>query len=332
MKFAFVARHRPVWPTRLMCRLVGVSSSGFYEWLERPQSARSLANAQLLMRIRESFALSDQTYGSPRIWKDLVVAGERCGENRVARLMHLAGIRAQPKPRRKPTDAGMRPEHSIAPNVLDRDFAASAPNRKWAADFTYIWTGEGWLFLAVVVDLFSRRVVGWSMQSSMTAQLVLDALIMALWRRGKPNELLHHSDQGSQGGFNRSSQHLSLWRCFHGATGRMDASSDRARTDAISRRAIAPARDRTTILETDRNRNYERARGAGRWRVAACRHALVPSSWWHATIYVEPYIRTVLVFRRTRRDWAAVCPRNWHTRDRSSNQTEPVNGLAGDGT
>ena len=130
--------------------------------------------------------------------QDLVVAGERCGENRVARLMHLAGIRAQPKPRRKPTDAGMRPEHSIAPNVLDRDFAASAPNHKWAADFIYIWTGEGWLFLAVVVDLFSRRVVGWSMQSSMTAQLVLDALIMALWRRGKPNELLHHSDQGSQ--------------------------------------------------------------------------------------------------------------------------------------
>lgn len=198
MKFAFIAQHRPVWPTRLMCRLVGVSSSGFYEWLERPQSARSLANARLLIRIWESFALSDQTYGSPRVWKDLVVAGEHCGENRVARLMRLASIRAQPKPHRKPTDAGVRPEHSIAPNVLDRDFAASAPNRKWAADFTYIWTGEGWLFLAVVVDLFSRRVVGWSMQSSMTAQLVLDALIMALWRRGKPNELLHHSDQGSQ--------------------------------------------------------------------------------------------------------------------------------------
>ncbi|MBL0140536.1 MAG: DDE-type integrase/transposase/recombinase [Betaproteobacteria bacterium] len=97
---------------------------------------------------------------------------------------------AQPKPRRMPTDIGLRPEHSIAPNVLERDFAAAAPNRKWAADFTYIWTGEGWLFLAVVVDLFSRRVVGWSMQPTMTAQLVLDALIMALWRRGKPSELL----------------------------------------------------------------------------------------------------------------------------------------------
>jgi putative transposase len=198
VKFAFVARYRPVWPTRVMCRLLGVSASGFYEWLERPQSARSLANTGLLARIRESFALSHQTYGSPRIWKDLVVAGEGCGENRVARLMRHANIRAQPKPRRKPTDTGVRAEHSVAPNVLERDFAASAPNRKWAADFTYIWTGEGWLYLAVVVDLFSRRVVGWSMHPTMTAQLVLDALMMALWRRGKPAELLHHSDQGSQ--------------------------------------------------------------------------------------------------------------------------------------
>jgi putative transposase len=182
----------------MMCRLLGVSASGFYDWFERPPSAQSVANAGLLVRIRESFALSQQTYGSPRVWKDLVVAGERCSENRVARLMRRARIAAQLKPRRKPTDVGMRPEHSIAPNVLERDFAAPVPNRKWAADFTYIWTGEGWLFLAVVVDLFSRRVVGWSMQPTMTAQLVLDALVMALWRRGKPSELLHHSDQGSQ--------------------------------------------------------------------------------------------------------------------------------------
>lgn len=198
MKFAFVARYRPVWPTRMMCRLLGVSASGFYAWLGRPASARSLANAGWLVRIRESFALSQQTYGSPRVWKDLAVAGERCSENRVARLMRAARISAQPKPRRKPIDVGMHPEHSIASNVLERDFTAPGPNRRWAADFTYIWTGEGWLFVAVVVDLFSRRVVGWSMQPAMTAQLVLDALTMALWRRGKPAQLLHHSDQGSQ--------------------------------------------------------------------------------------------------------------------------------------
>lgn len=143
MKYVFVARYRTVWPTQMMCRLLKVSTSGFYEWFGRLPSARSIANAGLLVRIRESYTLSHQTYGSPRVWKDLVVAGESCSENRVARLMRVAGITAQPKPRRKPTDVGVRAEHSIAPNVLERDFAAAAPNRKWAADFTYIWTGEG---------------------------------------------------------------------------------------------------------------------------------------------------------------------------------------------
>ena len=198
MRFAFVARHRAIWPTRVMCRLLAVSPSGFYEWTERRPSARSQENARLLQRIREFFVLSGQTYGSPRIWKDLAMAGEHCGENRVARLMRGARLRAQPKPHTKPVDGGVRPEQSPAPTLLDRDFAAAAPNRKWAADFTYIWTGEGWLYVAVVMDLYSRRVVGWSMQPSMTAQLVLDALTMALWRRGQPTHLLHHSDQGSQ--------------------------------------------------------------------------------------------------------------------------------------
>ncbi len=198
MKFAFIAKHRQVWPTRTMCQILNVSTSGFYEWHGRPPSARSLENAKLLMRIRESHMLSGGTYGSPRVYHDLRVAGEQCSENRVARLMRGADIRANPKPRRKPGDTGLRPEHSIAPNVLERDFTAPGPNQKWAADFTYIWTGEGWLFLAIVLDLFSRRVVGWSMQPSMTAQLVLDALMMALWRRNKPSELLVHSDQGSQ--------------------------------------------------------------------------------------------------------------------------------------
>jgi putative transposase len=177
--------------------MLDVSTSGFYEWHGRPPSARSLENAKLLKRIRESHMLSGGTYGSPRVYQDLRVAGEQCSENRVARLMRVAKIRANPKPRRKPGDTGVRPEHSIAPNVLERDFTAPGPNQKWVADFTYIWTGEGWLFLAVVLDLFSRRVVGWSMQPSMTAQLVLDALMMALWRRNKPSELLVHSDQGS---------------------------------------------------------------------------------------------------------------------------------------
>lgn len=198
MKYGFIARQRAVWPTRMLCRMLGVSHGGFYGWLGRAPSARSRENAHLTGRIRASFAESDRTYGSPRVWRDLRDWGERCSENRVARLMRDAGLQARRKRRRPPQDAVARPEHHIAPNILDRQFAAPGPNQQWVADFTYVWTAEGWLYVAAVLDLYSRRVVGWSMSSQMTAQLVMDALLMAVWRRGRPTELLHHSDQGSQ--------------------------------------------------------------------------------------------------------------------------------------
>ena len=121
--------------------------------------------------------------------------------------MRLQALKARPRRRRLPPDLGERQVAAVAANVLDRSFEAPAPNRKWIADFTYVWTAEGWLYVAAVVDLFSRRVVGWSMSAAMTAQFVTDALVMAIWRRGKPDALLHHSDRGSQGGFKRSSQH-----------------------------------------------------------------------------------------------------------------------------
>ena len=198
MKFAFIAKHRGVWQTREMCEALGVSRGGFYEWLKRPRSRRSQENDKLLIQIRTSFERSDRTYGSPRVWHDLRAWGFACGRHRVARLMLVEGLQARRKRRRLPSDQGERPESSIAPNLLDRRFVATAPNQSWVADFTYIWTAEGWLYFAAVLDLFSRRVVGWSMNDQMTAQLVADALLMALWRRGRPQELMHHSDQGSQ--------------------------------------------------------------------------------------------------------------------------------------
>ena len=126
--------------------------------------------------------------------------------------MRPQALKARPRRRRLPPDLGERQAAAVAPNVLGRSFEAAAPNRKWIADFTYVWTAEGWLFVAAVIDLFSRRVVGWSMSAGMTAQLVTDALVMAIWRRGKPDALLHHSDRGSQGGFKRSSQRVV---CLH---------------------------------------------------------------------------------------------------------------------
>jgi len=198
VRFEFIARHRGIWQTQRMCQSLGVSRGGFYEWLTRPESCRSRENRQLLVQIRTSFEQSDRTYGSPRVWRDLRAWGFSCSKRRVERLMRAAGLKARSKRRRLPIDEGVRPQHAIAANVLDRQFEATGPNQRWVADFTYIWTDEGWLYFAVVMDLFSRRIVGWSMSSEMTAQLVTDALVMALWRRGKPRELLHHSDQGSQ--------------------------------------------------------------------------------------------------------------------------------------
>ena len=181
-----------------MCRVLQVSPSGFYEWHGRVPSQRSVDNEKLTGLIRQSFAASDNTYGSRRVWRDLREWGHCASVNRVARLMAAEGLVARRKRRRRPGDPTANTQHTIAPNLLQRQFEADAPNRRWLADFTYIWTAEGWLYLAVVLDLFSRRVVGWSMKEEMTSQLVIDALLMAIWRRGSPQELLHHSDQGTQ--------------------------------------------------------------------------------------------------------------------------------------
>ena len=153
MKYAWIAKQRGTWPTRVMCTLLEVSSSGFYEWLGRGPSARSLEDTRLTRGIRESFQLSDRTYGSPRVWRDLREAGERCGRHRVARLMQLAQMKARAKRRRLPGDDSIRLEHNIAENHLQREFEADSPNKKWVADFTYVWTAQGWLYVAAVMDL-----------------------------------------------------------------------------------------------------------------------------------------------------------------------------------
>ena len=196
MRFAFIAKHRGIWPVAWMCGALGVSRSGFHGWLTRAPSQRAQDDEHMGTKVRASHVGSDRTYGARRVWHDLLADGMSCGLHRVERLMRELGLRARPRRRGLPKDQGER--SVIAGNVLDRQFTADRANQKWVADFTYIWTAEGWLYVAAVIDLFSRRVVGWSMSDSMTAQFVTDALIMAIWRRGKPDALLHHSDQGSQ--------------------------------------------------------------------------------------------------------------------------------------
>lgn len=220
MRFAFIARHRGIWPVAWLCSALDVSRSGFHAWLNRSPSARSRYDEVLVPRIDRSFKSSDRTYGARRVWHDVLAEGLSCGRHRVERLMRENGLRARPRRRGLPKDIGERA--AVSDNLLNRAFEASAPNRKWIADFTYIWTAEGWLYVAAVVDLFSRRVVGWAMKAEMTAQLVTDALIMAIWRRGKPDSLLHHSDQGSQ----YASEQFQRLMADHGITRSMSRSGN----------------------------------------------------------------------------------------------------------
>ena len=220
MKFAFIAKHRNIWPVAWLCDALDVSRSGFHAWLNRSPSAHARHDDVLATAVDRSFTSSDRTYGARRVWHDVLAEGLSCGLHRVERIMRERGLRARPRRRGLPKDVGVRA--AASDNLLDRAFEASAPNQKWVADFTYIWTAEGWLYVAAVVDLFSRRVVGWAMKAEMTAQLVTDALIMAIWRRGKPDSLLHHSDQGSQ----YTSEQFQRLMADHGITCSMSRSGN----------------------------------------------------------------------------------------------------------
>ena len=198
MRFRFIEDHRKVFLVRVMCSVLRVSASGYYAWRGRPESARALANRTLVDDIRRVHADSRRRYGSPRVHASLRAEGKRVGCNRVARLMRAYGIQAhRRRPFRKTTDSN----HAFppAPNLLDRQFASAvAPNQVWLADLTYIATGEGWLYLAAIMDLFSRKVVGWAMSETMPQELTLAALNMAITNRKPCPGLLHHSDRGSQ--------------------------------------------------------------------------------------------------------------------------------------
>jgi len=197
VKYAFVAEHRPVFPVRAMCRCLRIHPSGFYAWLRNPLSKRAQEDARQTELIRKSWKESGMVYGYRKLHDDLLDQGETCCPNRVARLAGLAGIKAQIGYRRRPGVYGGKPS-VVVDNTLDRQFDVEAPDRVWVTDITYIRTLEGFAYLAVVIDLYSRRVVGWSMQSRQTTDVVLQALLMGVWRRKPKNKVLVHSDQGSQ--------------------------------------------------------------------------------------------------------------------------------------
>lgn len=191
-----------------MCRLLGVHRSGFYAWLHKPLSDRAIEDHRLLALIRDSYAASSGVYGSPRVFADLREAGETCGVHRVARLMRENKIKAL-RGYKAPRHIAGRPS-ILAPNKLQREFTVDRPDKAWVTDITYIRTWQGWLYLAVVMDLYARRVVGWSMKPTIAKEIVLDAVLMAVWRRKPTQPVIVHSDQGSQYGSDD-------WKRFCGA-------------------------------------------------------------------------------------------------------------------
>lgn len=200
MKYAVMAAHRQEFPVGLMCRVLQVSRSGFYAWVRRGPSARARQEEKLRAAVRRVFRENHGRYGSPRVWRELRAQGIRASERRVERLMREEGLRARAR-RRFVGTTDSRHEERVAANELDRRFAVEAaegPDRVWVSDITYLWTAEGWLYLAVVLDLATRRVVGWGMGTTLETSLVLRALRMALRRRRPPAGLLHHSDRGCQ--------------------------------------------------------------------------------------------------------------------------------------
>ncbi|HFK5727574.1 MULTISPECIES: IS3 family transposase [Enterobacter cloacae complex] len=198
LKYRFINEHRTVWGVMTMCRVLNVARAGLYAWLHNPVSARDKDNQRLLMLIRDSYSLSGGVYGYRRVHGDLNEIGETCGKNRVGRIMQqnrIKAVRGYKAPRRI---AG-RPS-VVAPNRVQRQFTVVRANQVWVTDITYIRTWQGWLYLAVVIDLFARNVVGWSMKPTLSRELALDALMMAVWRRKPDGEVIVHSDQGSQYG------------------------------------------------------------------------------------------------------------------------------------
>lgn len=304
-----------------MCRVLAVSASGFYAWRKRPPCARARADAELALRIRAIHQYSRGTYGAPRIHEELRAADIHLGRKRVARLMKAAGLRGASR-RAWMVTTVRDPAALPAPDLLHRNFVGPAPNSVWVADITYIPTWAGFLYLAVVLDTFSRRIVGWAMATHLRTELVLEALDMAIGQR-RPAAVIHHSDQGSQGEFKRPSQHLNRRDCDGYA--KAPFRSMRASAVEVTRSASgSTARELSAVLESDCGRPFHRGRCYRRRSVAPRGWPVVPEGGRHDTVpffaIIKAPVGSLPIVCRARRDrhlagsgaWRSRhCPQAW---------------------
>ena len=263
--YRFISAEKARTPVSVCCRLLGVSRSGYYDWSTRPTSDRALSDVWLLEKIKAIHAANRGVYGVRRVHAELRLAeGIEVGLNRVARVMRQAGISGLIRQKRGRTTIRV-PGVRVADDLVARQFRPAGPDVLWVADITYLRTWEGWIYLAAIQDAFSRRIVGWSMADHMRAELVVDALQMALARRRPGPGLIHHSDQGSQGGFTRSSQHLQVRSC-DGQAGWLDEGAHGPLGDEVAGQAVASTRGRAVVLAGDREgpqQRRRRCRGGG---------------------------------------------------------------------
>ena len=294
MKFAFIAAEKATVPVSLLCRTLGVSRPGFYASQTRSPAPRHGADERLGLEIAAIHAESRRRYGSPRIHAELGARGCHTSRKRVARLMRARGLAARRRRQFRVTTDSRHP-FAIAPNVLARQCERATPDQAWVTDITYIPTGDGWLYLAVIVDLCSRFAVGWAMSDRITRDLTLAALEMALARRRPPLGLLHHSDRGSQGGFNWSSQHLT--EVLYGKATWVDSDADRPAGDAVAGSTAGAARCGAEVLGEDCRGTVERGGGDRGWCVRPRWCSLVPRAGWHAVDPAHPAVGPVPLVR-----------------------------------
>jgi putative transposase len=293
MRFRLVEAERAQHPVSLLCKVLGVTSAGYYAWRRRGPSLRLLGDAELSRLIVEIYDGSLQTYGAPRVHAELADEhGLRVGRKRVARLMRergIAGVSRRGKKRFKTTIPGT--EAPSAPDLVRRDFRPAGPDRLWVADIKYVSTWQGYLFLACVIDAWSRKVVGWSMRDDLRSELVVDALGMAVTRRRPKTGLVHHSDRGSQGGFNWSSQHLVVEVVRDGCSGAPAGGSRAAGSDVVAGSAVdCAAGGSAAVLAGDRGWVVERGGGSRGGGVAGGGQPVVSRRWRDAANLVGPAV------------------------------------------
>ena len=299
MTFRLIEAERAQHTVSRLCKALGVTRSGFYAWSSRSPSARELRDRQLLELIGRIHKDSRGTYGVPRVHAELLDEhGVRIARKRVARLMRRLGIEGVSRRGKRPVTTKPKQPAPAVDDLVRRRFRAPEPNRLWVADITYVPTREGFLFLAAVIDAFSRRCVGWSMRTDLKADLVLDALGMAITQRRPAPGLIHHSDRGSQDGFRWSSQRSMKEGCDGQAEG-VGVGSDGAADDAFAGASAGGApRASAAVLGGDRTRRDEPAGGRGGGRVGRGWCPMVSGGWRHADCHSGPAVGAVLELRR----------------------------------